>query len=289
MSDLLHPFVFEHAAVRGELVRLDAAWRAVLERHAYPAPLRRLLGELMAAAALLSASVKMEGTLTIQIQGSGTVRLLVVECASDLSMRAMARWEGEIRDASVSDLIGDGRFAITLDPAGSEQRYQGVVALDGTSVAEILEHYMARSEQLATRFRLEADESGAAGMMLQRMPGLRGDDADAWNRIQCLGATATGRELLELPAEKLIARLFPDEDVRLFEPRRIEFRCPCSRERVGNMLRLIGHDEVRGLLEERGEVEVHCEFCNSRYVYDRVDAEALFAAADAVAPGATRH
>ncbi|MEO8629825.1 MAG: Hsp33 family molecular chaperone HslO [Betaproteobacteria bacterium] len=289
MSDSLQRFLFEGAPVRGELVHLGATWRAVLERHEYPEPLRIALGELMAAAALLSATIKFTGSLILQIQGSGPVKLIVVECTSDQTLRATAKWDGELPSGTFRTLVGSGRFVITIAPEDAKQTYQGVVSLEGESVATSLEHYMATSEQLETRFWLASDEQQAAGMLLQRLPGDTGDDADAWNRAVVLGATVSGPELLNLPARDLIRRLYFEEDIRVFEARVVSFRCSCSNERVVNMLRLIGRDEVISILAERGSVEVDCEFCNRHYAFDSVDAEQIFAADVVTKPRSTRH
>ena len=287
--DSLQRFMFEHAAVRGEAVHLDATWQAVLERCDYPPVLRNLLGELMAAAALLAATLKFSGSLIMQIQGGGPVKLLVVECGADLTMRAMSHWQGDIPDgASLRELVGEGRFVITLDPKQGKQTYQGVVDLEGDSVAEVLEHYMRRSEQLDTRLWLAADESGAAGMLLQKMPDGEDVDADAWNRVIHLGATITRQELLDLSTRDIIRRLFHEEDIRLFDSTPVHFGCNCSRERVANTLRMLGQNDVRSLLAETGYIEADCEFCNRHYVFDAVDAEQIFAV-NPVATGQTRH
>ncbi|MDR2195058.1 MAG: Hsp33 family molecular chaperone HslO, partial [Gallionellaceae bacterium] len=169
-SDALHRFLFEHSPVRGELVHLDSAWRAVLERHDYPSALRVVLGELMAAAVLLAATLKLKGSLILQIQGKGSVTLLVVECDGDLNVRATAKWEGDLAQGSFAELVGAGQFAITLDPRDGNQAYQGIVALDGASVAEVLQNYMLRSEQIETVLWLAADDRCAAGLLLQKLP-----------------------------------------------------------------------------------------------------------------------
>jgi molecular chaperone Hsp33 len=282
--------MFEHAAVRGEIIHLDATWKAVLDRRDYPLALRTVLGELMAAAALLSATLKFSGSLIMQIQGGGPVKLLVVECGADLTMRAMAQWDGDLAEGAVlPELVGEGRFVITIDPKKGRQTYQGIVDLEGGSVAAVLENYMQRSEQLDTRIWLASDSHGAAGMLLQKMPDSPEADMDAWNRAVHLGATVKPRELLDLPAREIIHRLFHEEDIRLFDSSPVHFGCTCSRERVANTLRMLGYDEVRSLLEETGYIEADCEFCNHHYVFDVVDAEQVFAS-DVVGPvGQTRH
>jgi molecular chaperone Hsp33 len=282
--DSLQRFLFDQSHVRGELVHLDTAWCAVLERHDYPPVLRTVLGELMAAATLLAAMLKLNGSLILQIQGQGPVSLLVVECDGELNVRATAKWEGELEGLSFAQMVGDGRFVIILDPRDSGQTYQSIVALDSDSVAGVLQDYMQRSEQLETRLWLAANDQGAAGLLLQKMPHQGGlgatveQDDDMWQRVKMLTDTVTHGELLGLSAEELLHRLYNEEDVRLFDSKRVEFRCSCSRDKVGRMLKMLGPDEVHAVLAEQGAVEVNCEFCNQQYRFDAVDAEQVFAA-----------
>jgi molecular chaperone Hsp33 len=278
MSDSLQRFLLESTPVRGEIVHLDATWRAVLERRRYPAPLQSLLGDMMAAAALLSAILKFEGSLIMQMQGNGPVQLLVVEATSEHTLRATAKWEGELAQGNVTELLGAGRFVISIVPSGGKQTYQGIVAIEGDSIAQVLEHYMAKSEQLETRLWLASDSQQAAGMLLQKLPAAPTQDEDAWNRAKQLGETIRREELLSLPAREIIRRLYHEEDVRVFESRPVAFRCSCSRERVTSMLRLLGHDEVKSIIAERNTVEVDCEFCGRHYTFNAVDAEQVFAA-----------
>ena len=276
MSDTIQRFLFEHAPVRGEIVHLDATWRAVLERHDYPPTVRALLGEMMAAAALLTATLKFGGTLIMQIQGGGPVTLLVVECTSDHHMRATAKWSRVPPAGALSDLVGGGKFAITLDPGHGRPGYQGVVALAGDSIAAALEQYMLRSEQIDTRLWLTADGEYAAGMLLQKLPEREGADADAWQRAATLAASLTPRELAHHDTRELLRRLYSAEDIRVFKARPVDFRCACSRERVTTMLRMLGRDEVLSIVAERGEVEVSCEFCNQGYRFDGDEAAQVF-------------
>ncbi|MEW9897660.1 Hsp33 family molecular chaperone HslO [Chitinivorax sp. PXF-14] len=288
MKDSLSRFLFDGAPVRGELVTLDQTWREVLARHDYPPVLRSLLGELMASAALLSATLKFNGALIMQLHGTGALRLMVVECNADLTMRATAKWEGEVRPMPLSELLGNGKFVITLDQQNGQAPYQGIVALEGESIAQMLENYMQRSEQLDTRFWLAADDKRATGLLLQKLPAGQGDP-DAWDRAKYLAGTITQGELLDLPPREVIHRLFHEETLRLFDDHPIAFRCSCSRERVGNMLRMVGEAEVRSLIEEQGSIEIHCEFCNTRYDFDPVDVEQVFAAPISQPASDTRH
>jgi len=287
--DSLDRFVFERAPIQGRIVHLDATWRAVLERRRYPEPVRDLLGELMAATALLTATLKFDGKLTLQVQGDGPVRLLVVECSSERAMRAIAQWQGDVPTGPPSQLLGNGRLVITIDPLKGKERYQGIVELKGDSIARVLEGYFARSEQLATRLWLAADARQAAGMLLQRLPDKPSPDHDAWKRATHLTSTLTREELMALPAQDILHRLYHEEDVRLFARVPVSFRCSCSRERVEGVLCMLGEVEVRSILAEKGRVDVDCEFCGQHYTLDPVDAEQLFAALHTTKAAPTRH
>ncbi|WJF91185.1 Hsp33 family molecular chaperone HslO [Paraburkholderia bonniea] len=302
MSDQLQKFMFSTAPVRGEIVSLRDTWQEVLTRRDYPAPVRALLGEMMAACALLSANLKFDGTLIMQIFGDGPVRMLVVQCNTDLSLRATAKFSDDVASnaipasATLAELVnaeGQGRCVITLDPSdrqNGQQPYQGIVPLSGVdgplqSMAEVLEHYMRHSEQLDTRLWLAANTERAVGVLLQKLPGDGGIvphpgelDADTWNRVCTLGGTLSQDELLQEAPETLFKRLFWQENVQHFEPASARFECSCSREKVGAMLKMLGREEVDSVVEERGHVEIHCEFCNQRYEFDPVDIAQLFVA-----------
>lgn len=286
----LSRFIFEQAPIRGEFAHIGEAWRTIITKHDYPPTLKGLLGELVAAGALLAATLKLKGSLILQIQGSGPISLLVVECTGDLKIRATAKWRGEIHQQKLEDLIGQGSFVITLDPKDGNQTYQGIVPLEGNSVAEMLENYMGRSEQLETRLWLAADNTCVSGMLLQKMPEQEAVDDDAWNRAAHLASTLSPEELLELPAAELLHRLYHEEDIRLFDAQDVTFECTCSRESVAGMMRMLGHEEIQSIIEEHGQVEVHCEFCNERYAFDPVDAEQVFVTAAQQAPASgVRH
>ncbi len=289
-TDSLRRFLFEHAPIRGEIVHLEATWQAVIERHDYPPVLRDLMGELCAATVLLAATLKLQGSMVLQIHGKGAVKLLVVECSGDMELRATAKWEGDLSGSTLRDLVGDGRFVITLDPTDGEQVYQGIVALEGESIAEMLQNYMTRSEQLDTRLWLAADGKHAAGMLLQKLPE-QGEfqDDEPWENAVLIANTLKPEELLHVQAAELVHLLYHEEDIRLFDAQAVKFYCSCSRENVARMLHMIGREEVNAIIAERGDVEVHCEFCNQRYIFDRVDADAVFTGVMAMAASKTLH
>jgi molecular chaperone Hsp33 len=289
MSDRLLKFTFQGAAVRGELVRVADAWREMTAHHSYPGPVKRLLGEMVAAAALLASNIKFNGALVMQVHGDGPVRLLVVECQSDLSLRATAKLgEDPIADdASMRSLVnrhGRGRFAITLDPRDplpGQQPYQGIVPLDGDSMAEVLETYMRQSEQLDTRLVLAANAEVSAGLLLQRLPedgrAVKTEDVDAWDRVTLIGATLGREELLRHAPEVLARRLYSQEVLAHQATLAPRFACRCSRERIGRMLVSLGREEVDSIIDELETVTVTCDFCGRQYTFDAVDVAQLFA------------
>jgi molecular chaperone Hsp33 len=278
--DTLHRFLFERLGVRGEFVCLDAAFQAVLQRHDYPGPVQRPLGEALTSVLLLTATLKFQGSLTLQAQGSGPIRTLVVQGTHQGTVRGLAHWEGEVPHGDLQRMFGAGHLALTLDPEKGE-RYQGIVPLEGAGLGAAIEHYFGQSEQLPTRLWLAVDGARAVGLMLQRMPGTVAD-ADGWDRTVALADTVKERELLALPIRELLRRLFHEEDVRLFEPDPVAFRCGCSRDRIARTLRALGQREVDDILAEQGDIAVTCEFCNRDYRFDAVDAKELFS--DSVVP-----
>ncbi len=290
MSDTLQRFLFDKAPVRGASVQLDATWQAVLERHDYPQPVRDLLGEMMVSAVLLTSTLKMKGRMSLQLQGDGPVKLVLVECTDGHALRGMARCDDDV-PSELPALIGNGRMVITLEPEQSKERYQSIVNLHGQSLAEALGDYLVRSEQLDTRLWLSADSRNAAGLLIQKLPSeWHEDELELWERVFHLSATIKREEMLRLPHQEIIHRLYHEEDVRVFEQEPICFRCSCSRERVANMLRTLGYAEVQDILLEQGDIRVACEFCNQKYAFDRVDAEQLFTSEiPPDSPGSTRH
>jgi molecular chaperone Hsp33 len=290
--DSLHRFMFEHFPIRGHLVHLDASWRALIEHQEYPKSIGATLGEAVAASLLLAATIKFDGVLSLQLQGDGPVNLLLAQCTSGLGVRGLARCREEAFAAAtdadpllpVTDLLGTGNLTVTLESDDGSQRYQGIVPITGQRLADSLQVYFENSEQLPTRLLLYADQHGASGMLLQRLPGEAASAAsadvaaidDAWRRVQLMAETLTPEELRTLADAQILHRLFNEDDVRLYEAAPVYFRCRCSRERVSGMLQGLGEKETRAVLAERGSVEVRCDFCNRAYVFDAVDVAQLF-------------
>jgi molecular chaperone Hsp33 len=296
-KDTLQKFIFDNAAVRGELVEISDTWREIQARHSYPPAVKTVLGEMVAAAALLSANLKFNGAIIMQIHGDGPVRLLVVECDSELRLRATAKLADGAQvaeDANLTTLLnahGKGRFVITLDPLDKvpgQQPYQGIVPLDGDDMATVIENYMLRSEQLDTRLWLAADDTVSRGLLLQKLPRHSGkddqtrqmteaEDLETWNRAVMLASTLKQPELLSTDIQTLMNRLFWEETIRVFDPAHPQFHCSCTREKVGNMLKMLGREEVDAALSDLGQLGINCDFCGKHYDFDKVDCAQLFA------------
>jgi len=291
MSDQLKKYLFEDRSTRIESVHMQQAWQSAQAHHHYPPSVAALLGELVAASTLLAATLKFDGSLLLQLQGDGAIALMVVECRADLSIRATVK----MRDRSMpiqrdlQSLLNPGgtaKFIVVLDPPKNtpgRQAYQGIVPLEGETIAQALEQYMLRSEQLETRIWLAADTNCSTGLLLQRLP-LQGGNQQAeilgadesWQRAQRLAETLSTKEMLEVSQETLLHRLFWEETLLTFEARPIVWQCSCTRERVADMLRMLGRTEVEDILQTQGKIEVACEFCGQPYQFDEVDSAVLF-------------
>ncbi|UVE17597.1 Hsp33 family molecular chaperone HslO [Pseudomonas sp. LS44] len=295
MSDFSQRFLFDDSDVRGELVALDASYRHVLAKHEYPEPVAQLLGEMLAAAALLVGTLKFDGLLVLQARSAGAVPLLMVECSSARELRGIARFHAEQVSAGsgLAELMPEGSLTITVEPRRG-QRYQGIVALDGHNLAECLSQYFASSEQLPTRFWLHADGSRARGLLLQQLPADRLKEAEeraaSWQHVTTLADTLSAEELLGLDNQTVLHRLYHQDAVRLFDPLALEFRCSCSRDRSARALISLGQADVEQLLAEKGgEVVIDCQFCNQRYAFDATDIAQLFAGGGVQPASDTRH
>lgn len=285
-NDYLYRFVFEQFGVRGEFVCLGSSWQAVRERHDYPPLVEAQLGRALTSVLLLSGTIKFKGSLVLQLQGDGLLQSLVAQATEQRTLRGMARFDPALCAPGAlasDDLLGHARLVLTAESPGGE-RYQGIVPVEGGDVAGAVEGYFNQSEQLPTRLWLAADQAHAAGLFLQRLPQHRDDD-EHWERVCLLADTIHESELLGLDAREVLHRLFHEEDLRLFEPEPVAFRCGCSRERIGNALVSMGEGEVAQILDEMGSIEVDCEFCNAHYSFDSVDAAALFTGLPSDAPG----
>lgn len=278
-SNVLNRYLFEDLSVRGELVQLDEAYQRIISSKEYPAALQKLLGELLVSTTLLTATLKFEGSITIQLQGDGPVSLAVINGDNEQKVRGVARWEGEIADdASLHDMMGKGYLVITIEPKKGE-RYQGVVGLEGDNLTQVIEGYFANSEQLKTRLWIRTGEhqgqAHAAGMLIQVVPDGTGS-ADDFEHLEQLTNTVKNEELFTLEANELLYRLYNQEQVRLFEPQPVEFHCGCSRERSGAAIVTIDKTEIYDILATDGSVSLHCDYCGTTYSFDEPQVAELY-------------
>ncbi len=272
VHDQLHRFIFNNAEVRGELVNVSRTLQDILRGHDYPQPVQALLGELLVATSLMTATLKFEGDITVQLQGDGPLSMAVVNGNNHQQLRGVARMRGEIHDgATLKEMAGNGYLIITITPAKGE-RYQGVVGLEGETIAECLEDYFARSEQLPTRLIIRQDAQGAGGILLQVLPS-HGAGNEEFEHLVTLADTIKAEELTSLSATDVLWRLYHQEEVSVFDPVTVEFKCTCSRERCGDVLKTVAANEIDEILAEDGKIDMHCDYCGAHYIYDAVDVE----------------
>jgi molecular chaperone Hsp33 len=279
-TDYVQRFIFENLDIRGRLACLTGAWQRMLEGRAYPAPVVSLLGHTTALNVLLGANQKGAGRVTLQVQGSGPVRLLVADCTAELRIRGMAAFEGSLAQAqelSERRLLGDGKLAVTLEDMSSGQFYQSLVPLEGDTLESTFEHYLSQSEQLPSSLRLYADGTAVAGLLLEKLPGADARDPDGWNRVNHLASTLRLDETRDAQPYDLLTRLFPEELMRVFRLHAVEYHCPYDEDKVKDMLRGLGRAELESILAEQGEVVIRNEMCNHEYRFDARAIERLFA------------
>ncbi|WP_268798960.1 Hsp33 family molecular chaperone HslO [Pseudomonas huanghezhanensis] len=294
-NDYTQRFIFDESDVRGETVVLERSYAEVLAKHTYPEPVAQLLGEMLAAAALLVGTLKFDGLLVLQARSHGPVSLLMVECSSEREIRGIARYDESLINigATLQELMPNGDLTMTMDPRQG-QRYQGIVGLEGADLSECLSTYFVMSEQLPTRFWLNADGKRARGLLLQQLPAARLTDAEerdaSWQHVTTLASTLTAEELLSLDNETVLHRLFHEDPLRMFDIQPLTFRCSCSRERSANALVSLGQEDAEQLvIEHNGVIEIDCQFCNQRYLFDATDVVQLFAGGGVDSPSDTRH
>ncbi|MFH2129833.1 MAG: Hsp33 family molecular chaperone HslO [bacterium] len=268
-QDTTQRFIFSDADIRGELVHLNQSYQTVIQQADYPENLRRLLGEAMCAVVLLTATLKFSGKLSLQLQGEGIVKLLLVQCTHQQEIRGLLQWQDNNEQLSFRELVKNASLAITIEPEKGT-RYQGIVPLDGENLNQCLESYFLQSEQLPTRIWLTADAEGAAGMLIQKLPTkeLKESRENKWEHITILAATTTPSELLTLSNETLLYRLFHSEQVRLFDTQPVMFKCTCSRERCEETIISLGTEEIEAIIKEQGHIAITCEFCSTSYYFE---------------------
>jgi molecular chaperone Hsp33 len=279
MTDQLQRFIFDNTDIRGEVVRIEQSYQQCLAGHQYTEVVANLIGEFLAAAALLSATLKFEGTLTLQARSDGEIPLIMAEATSERNLRAIAKQADQATSDQFNTLLGDGRLCIIIDPEQG-QRYQGIVSLEGDNLAQCLEAYFRQSEQLSTRIWLSSNGQQAAGLMLQELPSSKTINPEQrleqWEHISHLAATLTEEELLKLDFQTLLHRLYHQEQVKIFPSAALQFQCSCSSARTLNALRTLGQQELLEIIAEQGSIDINCEFCHQHYHYQQQDIIELF-------------
>ncbi len=276
VQDQLHRYLFENVAVRGELVNASQTWRDIVQNHDYAEPVKTLLGELLVATSLLTATLKFDGDITVQLQGDGPLSMAVINGNNRQELRGVARLKEDAEIAagsSLKQMVGNCYLVITISPEKGE-RYQGVVGLEADTLAGCLEDYFMRSEQLPTRLFIRTSEKGAAGILLQVLPAQE-PNLDDFNHLATLTETVKSEELIELPATDVLWRLYHQEEATVYDPAPVSFKCTCSRERCGEVLKTLPPEEVDEILAEDGKIDMHCDYCGTHYVYDAVDIAAI--------------
>lgn len=272
--DQLHRYLFEQFAVRGELVTVSETWKQILENHNYPLPVKNLLGELLVATSLLTATLKLAGDITVQLQGDGPMTLAVINGNNQQQMRGVARVQGDVpENADLKTLVGNGYLVITISPEEGE-RYQGVVGLEGDTLAACLEDYFMRSEQLPIRLFIRTGEvdgqPAAGGMLLQVLPAQDAQTND-FEHLATLTETIKAEELFTLSATDVLWRLYHEEEVTVYDPQAVEFKCTCYRERCAGALKTLPDEEIDSIMAEDGEIDMHCDYCGTHYLFNSMD------------------
>lgn len=276
-GDTLQRFVFENADIRGEIAHLSASYETIMRQHNYPPVVRQLLGETLLAALLMTATIKFKGQLTVQFSGEGPVSLLVAKCDHHFRIRGLAQFDATALADDIDASFHSGRLVVTIQRDDKPQPYQSIIPLEGHSIAQGLEHYFSQSEQIPTRIWLSTDERSAAGMLIQLLPGKPNQEReDFWEYATKIGETITDSELLSLNNTTILHRLYHEEDLRLFDPQPVVFRCQCSHAGMREAIKLLGEAEANDMLLEKQVIQVTCEYCNRGYDFDRTAIEEIF-------------
>ena len=282
-TDSLQRFIFENADIRGEVVHLNHSYQTIMQQHPYPAQVKKLLGEALVASVLLTGSIKFEGEISIQFNGDQRLPMMIAQCDHKLNIRAFAKYQtaeetqDEATDIDYNAAFLQGKLVLTINQYKNTQAYQSIVPIDSTSMSDNLMHYFAQSEQLSTLVWLASNETEAAGMIMQLLPGQDSSQKEAfWEYATAVGETLTREELLTLDNQTLLHRLYHETELRVFEERDIQFGCRCNKEKMKKVLTILGEQDLKELLKEQGHVEIQCDFCNQGYKFDPIDVTMLF-------------
>lgn len=278
-QDLLHRYTFDQLDVRGELVQIEQTYQEMIAGHDYPVAVQKLLGELLVATCLLTATLKFEGDIAVQLQGDGPVKYAVINGDDQQNMRGIARLQSEVTGSTIKDLIGNGVMVLTITPNKGE-RYQGIVPLEHETLAECLEAYFAQSEQLQTRLWFTTDTTGgskkASGLLLQVLPVNKEKSIEDFTHLEALSNTIKDEELLTLDATTVLTRLYHEDNPRVYEPQPIHFKCGCTREKTITALVNVGQQALLDDAAANGEVKISCHYCLKDYIFSEQDIKSIF-------------
>ncbi len=276
-NDTIQRFLFEHASIRGEIAHLDDTYKTILHQRPYPPKVKQLLGEALVSCLLLAGSIKFEGEISLQFQGDERLPLLLVQCSHELHLRAFAKYDNSHPDINYDEAFLAGKMVLIINQYNQTQSYQSIVPIRSTSMSENLTHYFAQSEQIASCVWLAVGEGIAAGMLIQLLPGQDTQQREQfWEYAVQLGQTITDDELLHLDNTIILQRLYHETELRLYGARPVQFRCRCNAEKMKQVLTVLGEEDIKDLLKERGQIDMTCDFCNQHYAFDPIDITLLF-------------
>ncbi len=280
ITDSAQGFIFENSAIRGQIVRLERSFQTIGQQREYPAAVLRFLGETLVSNVLLSTTLKYQGQITMQMRPNGPLEMLVAKCDNDLRVRGLAQWDEECAEYTLTDSVQSGQLVITVQPENQVDVYQSVVNINHQPIAQVMEHYFSQSEQLPTRLWLAVDQKRAVGLLIQQLGEDKLDLEQSkaiWEEVVILTNTVTQNELLNLDNKTILHRLYHEHDLRLFEPKPVEFRCGCNFTKMQGAILIMGRDEAIVLLNQYKKLTVKCEYCNSEYAFTEDEVLAILA------------
>lgn len=274
MNDTLQCFLFKDRSIRGDIVRLGHSLSTIIDQQSFPLPVQTYLAQLLCSSVLLSATLKYEGQLTIQFQHEGALKMLVAKCDDQYRIRATAQWDEAAPVSVLQEEFSSGRLMVTIQDKVSGKHYQSIVEMRQRDIPSALEHYFSQSEQLPTLLSMVDQHGFAVGLLLQAMPEASDED---WTYLSTLARTVQGKELLGWDNQTLLKKLFHEEDILLYEPKLVQFFCPCSIDKMKDAVRLLGEAEAMDILKSNRFVEVSCDYCHQQFDFNMDDVKALFA------------
>ena len=278
MSDSILAFSFDNLAVRGQLVRLENSFQTILQQHHYPHEISKLLGETLLTSILLMAPLKLEGNITVQFDGEGPISMLAAKCNHNYDIRALATFDKELIQSKVQEVFQKGRLAVTVQPDHTVKPYQSIINLSGGSITQAMESYFIQSEQLPTRFIFASNENTVAALMLQQLPESTDNTENDWQHAITLANSVTEEELLTLPYEDILHRLYHQEEIRIYPKEKVQFKCPCTVEKMSMAVKTMGQAEAEHLLSNKQAITVTCEYCNNQYDFGKSEVMEMFKA-----------